>query len=441
MGITMTIWDKSHECMSRDALHQLQLERLQATLNRVCRNVRFYKKTFDAIGFDPEEIDDLAALSSLPLTSRKDLSAAYPYEMFAVPLREVVRIHSSSGTSDNPSIVGYTSNDLRRWGDLVARFLSAAGVTRDDVVQVAFNYGLFTGAFGLHYGAERLGASVVPSSVGNTRRQISILKDYRTTTLVCTPSYALRIAQVLASLEIDPKTLALRYGIFGGEPWDEEMRRSIEEKLYIKAYDNYGLSEVMGPGVAGECSYKQGMHVSEDHFIAEIIDPATGAVLPDGTTGELVLTTITKEAFPVIRFRTGDLASVDRSPCACGRTLARISRISGRCDDIVIVKGINIYPQEVGTILKEITGLGPTYQLVVDRTDYTDRLEIRIEVSEALFFDKMEKQRAMVDRIQKKVRDVVGITPSIVLVEAGSIQRQAETAPMVLDKRVLGEKA
>lgn len=431
----MTIWDKSHECMSRDELKQLQLERLQATLNRVFRNVRFYKKSFDAIGFVPEDLDDLASLARLPFTTRQDLSRAYPYEMFAVPLREVVRIHASSGTYENPSIVGYTANDLKHWGELVARLLTAAGVAREDVVQVAFNYGLFTGAFGLHYGAEQIGASVVPSSVGNTRRQVRILKDYRTTTLVCTPSYALRIAEVIKQMGVDPKILALKQGLFGGEPWGEEVRQAIEERLYIKAYDNYGLSEVMGPGVAGECPNRAGMHVAEDHFITEIIDPDTGEVLQNGATGELVLTTVTKEAFPVIRFRTGDLASLDDSPCPCGRTLARISRISGRCDDIIIVKGVNIYPRAVGPILEAVTGVAPAYQLVVGLENDQDFLGIRIEVSETMFFDKMERQRAMVDRLRKKVRDTLGITPRIWLVEAGSIRQDEETAPMVVDRR------
>ncbi len=306
---------------------------------------------------------------------------------------------------------------------------------REDVVQVAFNYGLFTGAFGLHYGAEQIGASVVPSSVGNTRRQVRILKDYRTTTLVCTPSYALRIAEVIKQMGVDPKILALKQGLFGGEPWGEEVRQAIEERLYIKAYDNYGLSEVMGPGVAGECPNRAGMHVAEDHFITEIIDPDTGEVLQNGTTGELVLTTVTKEAFPVIRFRTGDLASLDDSPCPCGRTLARISRISGRCDDIIIVKGVNIYPGAVGPILEAVTGVAPVYQLVVGLENDQDFLGIRIEVSEAMFFDKMERQRAMVDRLRKKVRDTLGITPRIWLVEAGSIRQDEETAPMVVDRR------
>jgi len=431
----MTIWERSYECMAREELEQLQLERLQATLNRAYRNVHFYKRSFDATGFVPEDLDDLSGLSALPFTTREDLSRAYPYEMFAVPLREVVRIHSSSGTSDNPSIVGYTANDLKRWGGLVARLLTAAGVTREDVVQIAFNYGLFTGAFGFHYGAERVGASVVPTSVGNTGRQVTILKDFKTTVLVCTPSYALRIAKVAEEADIDPKTLSLKLGFFGGECWDEEVRSAIEEKLYIKAYDNYGLSEVMGPGVAGECSQRTGMHISEDHFVAEIIDPETGEVLPQGRPGELVLTSITKEAFPVIRFRTGDVTSLDNAPCPCGRTLGRISRILGRCDDIVIVKGVNIYPRRVGPILQAVTQAEPTYQLVIDRENNMDSLGIRVEVSEAMFFDKMQRQRLLVDRLRKTVRDTIGLTPQIWLVEAGSIRREEETAPMVVDSR------
>jgi phenylacetate-CoA ligase len=432
----MAIHDSSRESISRDELRQLQLERFQATLNRVYRNVRFYKKAFDSIGFNPEDFADLDMISTLPFTSRQDLSHAYPYEMFAVPLREVVRIHSSSGTSENPSIVGYTANDLKHWTQLVARFLVSAEITHEDVVQIAFNYGLFTGAFGLHYGAEAVGASVVPSSVGNTRRQVTILRDYKPTTLVCTPSYAMRIAQVMEELEIDPKTLTLKRGVFGGEPWSENTRHAIEERLYITAYDNYGLSEVMGPGVAGECPQKTGLHIAEDHFIPEIIDPDTHDTLPDDTVGELVLTTITKEAFPVIRFRTGDLASLNTSPCDCGRTLSRMSRIQGRCDDILIVKGVNVYPKGVGPLLKSVIGVEPAYQLVVERENYQDLLGLRIEVSEAIFFDKMETQRAMVDRIRKKVRDTLGLTPQVWLVEAGSIRHEEETSPRVVDKRV-----
>lgn len=431
----MDMWDETHECMSREELEQLQLERLQATLNRVYRNVNFYKKSFDAIGFTPGDIDDLSALSGLPFTTRNDLAEAYPYEMFAVPLREVVRVHSSSGTPEHPSVVGYTGNDLKHWSELVARLLTAAGVTRDDVVQVAFSYGLPTGAFGLHYGAERIGASVIPSSVGNTERQVRILKDYRTTTLVSTPSYAMRIAEVLEEMGVDPKTLALRRGLFGGEPWQDDMRGLIEERLYIEAYDNYGLSEVMGPGVAAECRCKDGLHLYEDHFIPEIIDPATGDPLPKGEVGELVLTTITKEAFPVIRFRTGDLTSLTHRACPCGRTLCRMTPVLGRCDDIVIIKGINVYPEAIGPILAAVTEKKTDYQLVVDRFRHQDALEIRIEVSEEFFFDKMERQRMLVERLQKRIRDKVGLTARILLVEKGSISRLRETSTMVVDKR------
>jgi phenylacetate-CoA ligase len=431
----MNVWDRAHECMSREELEQLQLERLQATLNRVHRNVSFYKKAFDAIGFVPEDLNDLSGLSRLPFTTRKDLADAYPYEMFAVPLREVVRVHASSGTPENPGVVGYTANDLKHWSELVARMLSAAGVTKDDVIQVAFAYGLLTGAFGLHYGAERIGASVIPSSVGNTQRQIRILKDYRTTTLVCTPGYAMRIAQVLEEMEIDPKTLTLRRGLFGGEPWGDEVRGIIEAKLYIEAYDNYGLSEVMGPGVAAECEERDGMHVYEDHFIPEIIDPDSGQAVPEGSVGELVLTTITKEAFPVIRFRTGDLTSLNNRSCACGRTVSRIGRISGRCDEIIIIKGVNVYPKAIGSILTAVTGTEPAYQLVADALNHQDSLEVRIEVSERFFFDKMERQRILVERLQKKIRDTVGLTAHVVLVEKGSINRVDETSPMVVDRR------
>jgi len=421
--------------MSQDELKQLQLERLQATLNRVYRNVNFYKKSFDAIGFIPEDIDELSAISKLPFTTRQDLADAYPYEMFAVPLREVVRVHASSGTPENPSVVGYTGNDLKHWSDLVARLLTAAGVTKDDVIQVAFSYGLLTGAFGLHYGAERLGASVIPSSVGNTERQVRILKDYRTTTLVSTPSYAMRIALVLQEMEIDPKTLTLRRGLFGGEIWQQDLRGTIESELYIEAYDNYGLSEVMGPGVAAECRNKDGLHVYEDHFIPEIVDPDTGEVLEEGQVGELVLTTITKEAFPVIRFRTGDLTCLSKRTCPCGRTLSRIDPIMGRSDDIVIIKGINVYPQAIGSIIASVTETEPNYQLALDRANYQDSLEIRIEVSEGFFFDKMERQRILVERLQKKIRDTVGLTAHVSLVEKGSIIRDEETSPMVVDRR------
>jgi len=432
----MPIWDEKHECISRDILQQLQLERLQATLNRVYKNVAFYKKRFDALGFFPEEdLESLSDIEKLPFTTRKDLSDSYPYEMFAVPLREVVRVHSSSGTTEKPSVVGYTRLDLKTWSELVARVLSAAGVTADDVIQVTFHYGLLTGGLGIHYGAERIGASVLPTSVGRTDRQIRIMQDYRTTVLVSTPSYALVIADRLEEMSIDVKRLNLKYAICAGEPWSEDTREEIESRLYVKATDNYGLSEVMGPGIAGECLEQQGMHINEDHFLAEVINPETGEVLPPGETGELVLTTLTKEAFPVIRFRTGDLCHLIEEQCPCGRTFRRISRIQGRCDDIVIIKGTNIIPERIGDIITEIEGTRPVYQLVATRHNHHDELEIRVEVSEDLFFDKMREQRALVDTMQRRIANFIGMTPRIKLVEPGSIKRVNGKVELFVDMR------
>lgn len=325
----MRIWDPTYECMPREELDQLQLERLQATLNRVSKTVTCYRRKFDEAGINPEDILSLGDLAKLPFTTKEDLRLNYPYGMFAVPLREVVRIHSSSGTTGKPTVVGYTKNDIKTWSNLVARFMTAAGVTHDDVVQIAFGYGLFTGAFGLHYGAEAIGASVIPMSAGNTEKQIMIMQDYKTTALVCTPSYAITLASRMEQMGIDPKGLSLRVGLFGAEPWSEAMRREIENRLFISATDNYGLSEIIGPGVAGECECKCGMHLFEDAFIPEIIDPETCQVLPRGSVGELVLTTLTKEAFPMIRYRTRDITSLDYSECDCGRTLVRMKKNHG----------------------------------------------------------------------------------------------------------------
>ena len=432
----MNIWDQEYECMSRDELAQLQLERLQATLNRVYKNVSFYRKKFDGIGFEPEDLVGLDDLEKLPFTCSLDLSEAYPYDLFAVPLREVVRVHSSSGTT-KPVVVGYTRQDLKHWSELVARILTSGGVTADDVVQVTLNYGLLTGGLGLHYGAELIGASVLPTSVGRTERQVTIMHDYRTSALVATPSYALVIADRMEKMGIDAKRLTLRYAMLAGEPWTEEMRREIEDRLYVKATDNYGLSEIMGPGVAGECLHQAGMHLNEDHFIVEVVDPSTGNKLEPGEVGELIITTITKEAFPLIRFRTGDLCSLDYELCQCGRTLARMSRVLGRTDQVIIVKGINIIPSRIGDILEEIQGARPPYQLVVDRDDHLDKLTVLVEVSEELFFDKMREQRSLVDSMREKVAGGTGVTPKIQLVERGSIVREEETAPGVVDRRKL----
>ena len=347
----MAIFDQDAEQMDRGELAQLQLERLQATLTRVYKNVKFYKKKFDELGFLPEDCQSLEDLARLPFTTRHDLARAYPYEMFAVPLREVVRIHSSTGSPGNPIVMGYTARDLRHWARLAARVLTAAGVDRDDVVQVTLSYGLLTSAFGLHYGVEHLGASVIPTGPGGTARQVQVMRDYRTTVLISTPSYALVLADQMAAQGLDPKDLHLKLALLAGEPWTEAERAEIESRLYLTALENYALSEAMGPGVAGECAGRllPGMHLNEDHFFPEVIDPRSGALLPPGELGELVLTTLTREATPLVRFRTGDLVRLDYAPCPCGRTLARMSRIAGRCDEVVIVKGINIFPEPGGT--------------------------------------------------------------------------------------------
>jgi len=434
----MKIWDQEYECMSRDELAQLQLERLQATLNRVYKNVAFYRKKFDEIGFEPEDLVELNDLGNLPFTCSRDLSDAYPYDLFAVPLREVVRVHSSSGAT-KPVVVGYTRQDLKHWSELVARILTAGGVTADDVVQVTLNYGLLTGGLGLHYGVELIGASVLPTSVGRTERQVKIMQDYRTTALVATPSYALVIADRMERMNVDAKTLTLKFAMLAGEPWSEEMREEIEARLYVKATDNYGLSEIMGPGVAGECLYRAGMHLNEDHFIFEVVDPKTGKNLEPGEVGELIITTITKEAFPLIRFRTGDLCSMQYEACQCGRSLARMSRVLGRTDQVIIVKGINIIPSRVGDLLEEVLGSRPPYQLVVDREGHLDSLTVQVEVSEDLFFDKMREQRSLVERMGEKVAGGIGVTPRITLVEPGSIKPEDESSFKVVDYRKLSQ--
>jgi phenylacetate-CoA ligase len=414
---------------------QLQLERLQATLHRVYKNVKFYKKKFTEKGFLPEDCQSLEDLARLPFTTRQDLAAGYPYEMFAVPLREVVRIHSSTGSPGAPIVMGYTARDLRHWAKLAARVLTAAGVDRDDVVQVTLSYGLLTSAFGLHYGVELMGASVIPTGPGSTARQVQIMRDYRTTVLVSTPSYAQVLADQMETLGVDAKSLHLKLALLAGEPWTEVQRREIESRLYLTALDHYALSEAMGPGVAGECEHRLGMHLNEDHFLPEIIDPRSGASLPAGELGELVLTTITKEAAPLVRFRTGDLCRLLYDPCPCGRTLVRLSRIQGRSDAVVIVKGVNIYPSRVGQILAGMQGEEPAYQLVISREGHLDYLEIKIEVREGRFFDKMTLQREFLQQLTRKLAQGIGVQPRVKLVEPHSISREAETSPLVIDLR------
>lgn len=431
----MKIWDPLYECMPREDLEQLQLERLQATVNRVYKSVTCYRKKFDEAGIVPEDIRSLDDLAKLPFTTKEDLRLNYPYGMFAVPLREVVRIHSSSGTTGKPTVVGYTKNDIRMWSNLVARFMTAAGVTRDDVVQIAFGYGMFTGAFGLHYGSETIGASVIPMSAGNTEKQIMIMQDYKTTALVCTPSYALTIASRMEQMGVDPKSLSLKVGLFGSEPWSEAMRKEIESRLCISATDNYGLSEIIGPGVAGDCECKRGMHLFEDAFIPEIINPDTGEVLPRGSVGELVLTTLTKEAFPMIRYRTRDITSLEYEKCDCGRTLARMMKTMGRSDDMLIIKGVNVFPSQIEEILFAIEGCEPHYQLVLEREGDTDVLIVRIEVTENIFFDEMKRQKSFVEQVERKLHSVLGVSASVKLVEPSSLPRHEGKAVRVIDNR------
>ncbi|TWJ19875.1 phenylacetate--CoA ligase family protein [Geobacter argillaceus] len=433
----MGIWDPQHECMPRPELAQLQLERLQATLNRAYKNVTCFRNKFNEAGVSPEDIQSLDDLRRLPFTTKEDLRLNYPYGMFAVPLREVVRIHSSSGTTGKPTVVGYTRNDLKIWSGLVARFMTAAGVNHDDVVQIAFGYGMFTGAFGLHYGAETIGASVIPMGGGNTEKQIMIMQDYRSSVLVCTPSYAITIAERLEQLGIEPKSLSLKVGLFGGEPWSEAMRREIETRLCISATDNYGLSEIIGPGVAGECEHKCGMHIFEDSFIPEIIDPETCEPLPPGSTGELVLTTLTKEAFPMIRYRTRDITRLDYEPCACGRTMVRMQRTTGRSDEMLIIRGVNVFPSQIEGVLMAIEGCQPHYQLVVDRKGALDVLEVHIEVTENIFFDEMKRQKAFLETVEKRIISVIGVGAVVKLVEANSIPRYEGKASRVIDRRKL----
>ena len=430
-------WEPDKECMAREDLEQLQLERLQSTLYRVGTHVPFYKKKFDELKFNYDNVRSLDDLRRLPFTIKQDLRDNYPYGLFAVPLRDVVRVHSSSGTSGQATVVGYTRNDIKTWSNLVARVITAAGVTKNDVIQIAFGYGLFTGGFGLHYGAELVGTSVIPISSGNTKRQIQIMKDFKTTALVCTPSYALVMADTMMEMGINPNGLSLRYGLFGGEPWSEGMRREINEKLGIIATDNYGLSEVMGPGVSGECLECNGLHINEDHFLLEILDPNTLEPVPEGEVGELVITTLTKEAFPMIRYRTRDLTRFIPGPCACGRTMRRMQRVMGRTDDMLIIKGVNVFPMQIEKVLFEVEGIEPHYQIIVDRENHADRLTVLVEVMESIFFDEMKKQRMVIDRIKSRLASALGLQVEVKLVEEKTLERYEGKAKRVIDRRQL----
>jgi phenylacetate-CoA ligase len=435
----MPIWNREIETLNRRDIAQLQLERLQSTVYRCLKSVAFYRKKFEEMKLNPDDIQSLGDLQRLPLTGKDDLRESYPYGMFAVPLREIVRIHSSSGATGLPTVVGYTANDLNHWSDLCARILFAAGVTRDDVVQIAFDYGIFTGGFGFHQGAERIGASVIPTSVGHTERQVRIIQDYKTTALACTPTYALVIAEKMREMKIDPKSLNLRAGIFGAEPWSESVREQIEQQLCIKAADNYGISEIIGPGVAGECECRCGLHIQEDHFIAEIIDPQTLKALPEGSDGELVLTTLTKEGFPLLRYRTGDLTRLESGICKCGRTTARMSRVFHRTDNVVVVRGVNIYPSRVEAILATPEGLLPEYQIVVEREGTLDQLLVMVEISDDLFKDEVRRLGKYNQELEKALHSALGLAAKVRLVEPRSIRNSGEPVKRVVDRRPNGK--
>ena len=431
----MLYWDKEKECMPREELEKLQLRRLKETVFRTYAFVPAYKEKLSQAGITAEDIRSLDDLKQLPFTTKQDLRDNYPFNLFAVPMSEVVRIHSSSGTTGKPTVVGYTKKDIEIWAELMARALTTAGATKNAVIQNSYGYGLFTGGLGIHYGAERIGASVIPTSGGNTRRQVMLMQDFGTTLLTCTPSYSLFMYEAMLEAGIEPNDLKLKAGVFGAEPWSESMRREIENKLEIDAYDIYGLSEIIGPGVAIECSCKNGLHIAEDHFLAEIIDPITEEVLPDGCPGELVITSITKEALPLIRYRTRDLTTLERTRCDCGRTLVRMQKVLGRSDDMVIIRGVNVFPSMVESVLLNIPGVEPHYLLIVDRKGNLDQLEVQVEVSERLFSDEVRKLEELGGLIRKDLESNLGIGVKVRLVEPKSIPRSEGKAQRVIDKR------
>ncbi len=430
------IWNDEFETLPREVIESLQLKRLQQTLQRVYATVPFYRQQLDKVGMTPDKVKSLADLQRLPFTLKQDMRDNYPYGLFAVPLEQIVRIHASSGTTGKPTVVGYTRRDIDTWAELMARSFVSAGAHKGDIIHNAYGYGLFTGGLGAHYGAEKLGASVIPMSGGNTKKQLMIMKDFGSTVLTCTPSYSLYLAEVAAEEGIDFKSLKLKVGIFGAEPWSEEIRNEIEEKLNLKAIDIYGLSEILGPGVGIECIEAQkGLHIWEDHFIPEIINPETGEVLPHGEQGELVITTITKEGIPMIRYRTRDITRIIPEPCICGRTHVRLERMSGRSDDMLIIRGVNVFPSQIESVLINIDGVEPHYQLIVDREENLDTLEVQVEVNEKAFSDEIKVMQGLSSRIQKEIKEMLGVTCKVRLVEPKTIARSEGKAKRVIDKR------
>jgi phenylacetate-CoA ligase len=431
----MEIWNRHFECMDRDGIRHVQSERLRETVERVYFNVPYYRNRMQEAGLGPESIQTIDDLSKLPFTTKTDLRDNYPFGLFAVPMSEIVRVHASSGTTGKPTVVGYTRNDISTWSEVMARTLTCAGANRNDFIQIAYGYGLFTGGLGLHYGGEKIGASVIPISGGNTVRQIQLMHDFGSTVLACTPSYALYLSEAIQESGINRDELKLRVGVFGAEPWTENMRREIEEKLRIKAIDIYGLSEVIGPGVASECLVQEGLHINEDHFFPEIIDPNTLEVLPEGRAGELVFTTLTKEGLPLIRYRTRDLTRLNCHKCKCGRTIVRMEKCLGRSDDMLIIRGVNLFPSQVETVLLNMSEIKPHYLLIVDRVNNLDTLELKVEVDEAFFQDKISQLEELRQKLHNNLENALGLGIKVTLVEPKVIERSEGKAQRVIDKR------
>lgn len=429
------IWNEPIECASRDEMSAVQSNKLIKVVQRIYHNIPSYRAKMQKEGLIPSDILSIEDISHLPFTNKSDLRDNYPFGMFTVPMSEIVRVHASSGTTGKPTVVGYTRNDLSMWAEVVTRALCMAGVHKNDIVQVAYGYGLFTGGLGLHYGTENLGATVIPISGGNTKKQIQLMQDFGTSVIACTPSYALFLAEVMKDMKIEPASLNLRLGIFGAEPWSESMRHEIQNKLNIKAIDIYGLSEVVGPGVSCECEFQKGMHINEDHFYPEIIDPETLLPLPPGELGELVFSTISKEGIPILRYRTRDLTRLNYEKCACGRTLVRMEKCTGRSDDMLIIRGVNVFPSQIESVLLEMSETEPHYLLIVDREGSLDVLKLLVEVQEQFFSDEIRQLEGLRKKITANIQGTLGISVEVKLVEPKTIERTAGKSKRVIDNR------
>lgn len=429
------IWNPHFETMPREQMRAAQSERLRDVVDRVYYNVPYYREKMQKLGMTPEAIASVDDLKNLPFTIKQDLRDNYPFGLFAVPMSEIIRVHASSGTTGKSTVVGYTRNDIGIWSEVMARTFTAAGATKDDYIQIAYGYGLFTGGLGAHYGGEKIGATVVPISGGNTKRQIQLMHDFGSTVLACTPSYATYLAEAIEESGMDRDEFKLRIGVFGAEPWSENMRREIERRLRIKAIDIYGLSEVIGPGVSFECEHQCGLHINEDHFIPEIIDPETLEVLPEGELGELVFTTITKQGLPLIRYRTRDLTRLNYEECACGRTLVRMNKCTGRSDDMLIIRGVNLFPSQIESVLLEMDETTPNYMLIVDRVNNLDTLELQLEVEDRFYSDTISELQALTKKIRHSIESATGLSVVVKLVEPKSLERSEGKARRVIDKR------